>query len=266
MKQTETEQILDYLKHIYESINGPLPVDRSSGKEPPLSGRVDALDKKVDTLDKKVGGLSKKVGGLSKSVGKLDDRVSEVQLGLATLAVNQKAGFDNVDARFSTLETRLGTVETRLGTVDARLGTVDARFNKIDKRFDQVDRSIESARVQIVDLVTRVHDELTGRIIDLEVPAPGGKGGGGRGPGGGGVPLASERITSLAMRRSSLSLNGLASHRQPLSARNRSASVPITSPVTNMMRPAISWCCSRNAANSWIPSIRGIFRSLMITS
>ena len=113
MKKTETEQILEYLKHIDESINGPRPKARPSTKEPPLSKRVDRLDEKVEGLDRKV----------------------------------------------------------------------DAQFQKVDKRFDKVDRSIETTRVQLVGLVELVHNELTGRIIDLE--GPGTKGS------GGGVPLAS---------------------------------------------------------------------------
>lgn len=44
--------------------------------------------------------------------------------------------------------------------------------------------------------------------------------------------------TSRATRSKSASLNGLASQRQPLSSRKRSASVPATSPVTNIMRRA----------------------------
>jgi hypothetical protein len=107
---------------------------------------------------------------LSERIDRLDNRVSEVQLGLATLAANTKAGFDRVDKRFD---------------------EVDKRFNEVAKRFDAVDRSIESTRVEIVDLVTRVHSELTGRVIDLEVPQPGGQGSGGSGSGGSGVPLAS---------------------------------------------------------------------------
>jgi tetrahydromethanopterin S-methyltransferase subunit G len=102
---------------------------------------------------------------LSERVDKLDTRVSEVQLGLATLAIDTKAQFQKVDARFD---------------------NIDARFTKVDKRFDKVDRSIETARVQLMDLVGSVHSELTGRIVDLE--APGRKGSGG---GGSGVPLAS---------------------------------------------------------------------------
>ena len=44
--------------------------------------------------------------------------------------------------------------------------------------------------------------------------------------------------TSRATRSKSASLNGLASQRQPVSSRNRSASVPTTSPVTKMTRRA----------------------------
>ena len=97
----------------------------------------------------------------------------------------------SLSERVDNLDTKVTTLDKQLSRVDKRLGRVDARFKEIDKRFDQIDRSIESTRVQVVDLVTRVHDELTGRIIDLEIPVPGGKGGGGRGSGGGGVPLAS---------------------------------------------------------------------------
>ena len=49
------------------------------------------------------------------------------------------------------------------------------------------------------------------------------------------VPYAS---VSRTARSKSPSRNGLASQRQPLSSRNRSASVPATSPVTKMMRRA----------------------------
>ncbi len=45
-------------------------------------------------------------------------------------------------------------------------------------------------------------------------------------------------IASRAARNKSASLKGLASQRQPLSSRKRSASVPATSPVTKMMRCA----------------------------
>jgi RNA polymerase sigma factor FliA len=52
-----------------------------------------------------------------------------------------------------------------------------------------------------------------------------------------GVVLPYDR-TSRAARSRSASLKGLASQRQPLSSRNRSASVPATSPVTKISRRA----------------------------
>jgi hypothetical protein len=100
---------------------------------------------------------------LSDRVDKLDTRVSEVQLGLATLAASTTAQFQKIDRQ----------------------------FERVDARFDHVDASIEASRTQIVDLVSRVHQELTGRIVDLEPHGPGRRGGGGSASGNGGVPLAS---------------------------------------------------------------------------
>ena len=126
MNKDEAKQILDYLKRIDESINGPRTRQRPQKDKRPLSDRVDSVEKKVGSLETK----------------------------------------------FGSLETRFGALET-----------------KMDRRFDKVDRDIKSARVQIVDLVERVHEELAGRVVDLELPGPGRKGNGGSGSGG--VPLAS---------------------------------------------------------------------------
>jgi hypothetical protein len=98
---------------------------------------------------------------ISERVDKLDDRVSEVQLGLATLAADTRAQFQKVDER----------------------------FDLIDVQFKTVNRNIAVTRVELVDHMERIHSELTGRIIDLEVPGPGGRGGSASGSGG--VPLAS---------------------------------------------------------------------------
>src|SRR5262247_2712447 len=54
----------------------------------------------------------------------------------------------------------------------------------------------------------------------------------------GAAPKADYASVSRTARSSSESLNGLASQRQPLSSRKRSASVPATSPVTKMTRRA----------------------------
>ena len=56
----------------------------------------------------------------------------------------------------------------------------------------------------------------------------------------GAAPKADYASVSRTARSSSESLNGLASQRQPLSSRKRSASVPATSPVTKMTRRASS--------------------------
>jgi len=55
-------------------------------------------------------------------------------------------------------------------------------------------------------------------------------------PGGPPAAVLPYPSTSRASRSKSASLNGFGSHRQPLSARKRSASVPATSPVTKMTR------------------------------
>ena len=52
------------------------------------------------------------------------------------------------------------------------------------------------------------------------------------------VESAGQASTSLSVSSRSASRNGLASQRQPLSSRKRSASVPATSPVTKMTRRA----------------------------
>ena len=169
MKQSDATRIVQLLTQLAESINGPASLKPPAGTKPPLSERID----------------------------RLDNRVSEVQLGLATLAANTKAEFDKVGRRFDGVERRLDKVEGRLDKVDGRLDKIEGRLDKVDGRFDAVDlqfkktnQHIDDSASMIKDLVERVHSELTGRVIDLEVPDPGGKGSGGKGSGGG-VPLAS---------------------------------------------------------------------------
>jgi len=162
MKQSDATRIVQLLTQLAESINGPASRKPPAGTKPPLSERID----------------------------RLDNRVSEVQLGLATLAANTKAEFDKVGRRFDGVERRLDKVEGRLDKVDGRLDKVDGRFDAVDLQFKKTNQHIDDSASMIKDLVERVHSELTGRVIDLEVPDPGGKGSGGKGSGGG-VPLAS---------------------------------------------------------------------------
>jgi predicted nuclease with TOPRIM domain len=196
MNKDEARQILDYLKRIDESINGPRTRKRPPKDKRPLSDRVDSVEKKVGSLGAKVGSLKTKFGSLETKFGSLetkvdtlgtkvdalDDRVSEVQLGLATLAADNKAAFKRIDDRFE-------QIDGRFDRIDKRFDAIDVKFKRVDKRFDHVDQKIELARVEVVDLVERVHKELAGRVVDLELPGPGRKGNGGRGSGG--VPLAS---------------------------------------------------------------------------
>ncbi len=154
MKQSDTKRILELLTQLTEAVGVPPPGPPPGAPKASLSDRVDGLSDRVDGLTDRVDGLTDRVDGLTDCVGKLDDRVSEVQLGLATLAVTTKQRFDSVDVQFT-----------------------------------GVRGAIESTRVQLVDLVGSVHSELTGRIIDLEVPGPGGRGGSPSGSGG--VPMAS---------------------------------------------------------------------------
>ena len=134
MNKDESKQILDYLKRIDESINGPQPKKRPPKDKRPLSDRVDSLSDRMDGLD---------------------NRVSEVQLGQATLAAS-----------------------------------TTANVKKVDEQFKKVHQHIDRKTDALQDLGERIHQELVGRIIDLETPAAGS--GGSRGPGGAsGVPLAS---------------------------------------------------------------------------
>jgi uncharacterized protein YdcH (DUF465 family) len=107
MNKTETEQILDYLKHI--------------------NATVDGLDGKVNGLDAKIGSTPGKPP--------LSDRVDTIG------------------------------------------DKVDAQFARIDARFNRVDRKIDGLRDELVDHMERLHDELAGRIVDLETPPGGGAGG-----------------------------------------------------------------------------------------
>jgi chromosome segregation ATPase len=155
MKQSDTKRILEMLTQLTEAVGGPPPGPPAGVPKASLSDRLD----------------------------KLDARVSEVQLGLATLAADTKAQFQKVDERFTRVDERFTKIDERFTKIDERFTKIDERFDSVDVQFAGVRGAIESTRVQLMDLVGRVHNELTGRIVDLE--GPGTKGS------GGGVPLAS---------------------------------------------------------------------------
>jgi len=96
--------------------------------------------------------------------------VSEVQFGLATLAASTAVHFGQIDGQF-------GKVDGHFAKIDGQFGKVDAQFARIDARFNRVDRKIDGLRDELVDHMERLHDELAGRIVDLETPPGGGAGG-----------------------------------------------------------------------------------------
>jgi tetrahydromethanopterin S-methyltransferase subunit G len=168
MKRTDSQQILELLTRLTEELVGPVKARPRAKRKEPLSDRVDQLDKKI--------GTSRSKRPLASQVDSLTDN------------------FKSLDTRLTGLDTKVTGLDTKIGTGRRSLPIavqLDALDMKVDKRFDAVDRRIEATRDHVVDVIARVHEEVTKRVVDLEVPAPGRKGNGGRGSGGGGVPLAS---------------------------------------------------------------------------
>ena len=157
MKQSDIKRILEMLTQLTEAVGGPPPGPPAGVTKASLSDRLGKLDDRV---------------------GKLDDRVSEVQLGLATLAASTTTQFEKIDERFT-------KIDERFTKIDERFTKIDERFDSVDVQFAGVRGAIESTRVQLVGLVELVHNELTGRVVDLEGPGTEGSGGGGSG-----VPLS----------------------------------------------------------------------------
>ena len=161
MKQSDSQQILELLTRLTEELVGPVKARPRAKRKEPLSDRVDQLDKKI--------GTSRSKRPLASQVDSLTDN------------------FKSLDTKVTGLDRKIGTSQRNL-PIAVQLDALD---RKVEHRFDAVDRRIDTARDHVVDLITRVHDEVTKRVVDLEVPASGRKGNGGRGSGGGGVPLAS---------------------------------------------------------------------------
>jgi hypothetical protein len=60
------------------------------------------------------------------------------------------------------------------------------RFDAVGPQFKKVNQNIDDLGVEVVEHMERIHGELTGRLVDLETPGPGGHGGSRSG-----MPLAS---------------------------------------------------------------------------
>jgi len=73
----------------------------------------------------------------------------------------------------------------RVDSLDAKVDALDTRMGNVELGLVHLDRKIDGVRTELVEHMERIHEELAGRIIDLESPGHGGRGG------GPGVPLAS---------------------------------------------------------------------------
>jgi chromosome segregation ATPase len=189
MKQTDSQQILELLTRLTEELVGPVKARPRAKRQAPLSDRIDQLDKKIGTNRSKRP-LASQVDSLTNNFKSLNTKVT----GLDTKVTGLDTKVTGLDTKVTGLDTKVTGLDTKIGTSRRNLPIavqLDALDQKVEHRFDAVDRRIDTARDHVVDLITRVHDEVTKRVVDLEVPAPGRKGNGGRGSGGGGVPLAS---------------------------------------------------------------------------
>ena len=73
----------------------------------------------------------------------------------------------------------------RIDSLDAKVDALDTRMGNVELGLVHLDRKIDGVRTELVEHMERIHEELASRIIDLESPGHGGRGG------GPGVPLAS---------------------------------------------------------------------------
>jgi RNAse (barnase) inhibitor barstar len=92
---------------------------------------------------------------------------------------------DSLSDRVDSISDRVDTVSDRVDSLDAKVDALDTRMGNVELGLVHLDRKIDGVRTELVDHMERIHEELAGRIIDLEAPGHGGRGG------GPGVPLAS---------------------------------------------------------------------------
>ncbi len=85
----------------------------------------------------------------------------------------------------ASLSDRVEALDTKVEKLDTKVEKLDTKVGALDTRLTILDRNLAATRVELVDHMERIHTELTGRIVDLENPPKGNRGG------NGGVPLAS---------------------------------------------------------------------------
>ena len=147
---------------------------------------------------------------------------NRVQSAIATLPPREQMVMDLYYFRDVTMK----EIGARIGVNESRVSQLHARAVQ---RLRRVLTETDGVPARRADVVAFPLPRVTPRMAHASLA-------GARPPSGGVVlPYAS---TSRASRSRSLSLNGLASQRQPASSRKCAASVPATSPVTKMTRRA----------------------------
>ena len=89
------------------------------------------------------------------------DSIGAVRCDVATVAAVTQERFDKIDGRFT-------GVEARLDKIDDRLDKVDVRLDKVEGQLGQLDRKVDKYHVEVIAHIDRVHQQLSGRIGDLE--------------------------------------------------------------------------------------------------
>jgi RNA polymerase sigma factor for flagellar operon FliA len=140
-------------------------------------------------------------------------------------------------------EATMKQIGADIGVNESRVSQLHARaIQRLRKALAADFSSADAERALVLAFERRATAALPMTMAKASLPAEAADaswdGRSGRRGAGEGGPATVHAIASRAARSKSASLKGLASQRQPLSSRKRSASVPATSPVTKMMRCA----------------------------
>lgn len=132
--------------------------------------------------------------------------------------------------------------EATMKQIGAEIGVNESRVSQLHARAirrlkDALGSAVPAAEAAAVMRNAILSFQQKPKMAKASLDSRGWTSSGGRAAPGPGV-VVSYASASRTARSSSPSRNGLASQRQPVSSRKRSASVPATSPVTKMMRRA----------------------------
>ena len=133
--------------------------------------------------------------------------------------------------------------EATMKQIGAEIGVNESRVSQLHARAIRRLRSALGSVVPSADAATIMRSAILSfqqkpKMVKASLQSRGWTAGGGHTAEGAKGIVVSYTSVSRTARSRSASRNGLASQRQPLSSRKRSASVPATSPVTKMTRRA----------------------------